>query len=110
MGIPNILRLADTKPEAGGTCCQLETGETFFVTSPCNGNQARFLAVRPENIRVSRTSLPDDKGSNVICGRIRQARYLGSSVLWNVEVNSVLWAASEVVNASAGMGSLSLED
>ena len=110
MGIPNIFRLSDTKPEAGGTRCQLDTGETFFVTSPANGNQAWFLAVRPANIRVSRTSLPDGNGCNVIRGRVRQTRYLGSSVFWNVEVNGVIWTASEVVNGSAGMGSVSLED
>jgi spermidine/putrescine transport system ATP-binding protein len=110
MGIPNIFRLSNTKPEAGGTLCQLETGETFFVASPCNGNRPRFLAVRPENIRVSRTSLPDDNVNNVVRGRVRQARYLGSSMLWNVEVNSVIWTASEVVNGGEGIGSISLED
>jgi ABC-type Fe3+/spermidine/putrescine transport system ATPase subunit len=110
MGIPNIFRLSDTKPEVGGTRCQLDTGETFLVTSPVSSNPARFLAVRPENIRVSRTSLLDDNGNNVIRGRVRQARYLGSRVLWNVEVNSAIWTASEVVNLSGGMGSVSLED
>jgi spermidine/putrescine transport system ATP-binding protein len=109
MGIPNIFRLSDSKPEAGGTRCQLETGETFFVNSVVNSNQARFLAVRPENISLSRISLPSN-GNNVVRGRVRQARYLGSSVLWNVEVNNVVWAASELVNGSAGMGSLSVED
>jgi len=110
MGIPNIFRLSDTKPEAGGTRCQLDTGETFFVTSAVNGNHARFLAVRPENIRVSRTSPPDGNGSNLVRGRVRQARYLGSSVLWNVEVNSVIWTASVSVNGSGGMDSVSVED
>jgi spermidine/putrescine transport system ATP-binding protein len=110
MGIPNIFRLSDTKPEAGGTRCHLDTGETFFVASSCNSNQPRFLAVRPENIRVSRTSLPDDNSNNVIRGRVRQTRYLGSSMLWNVEVNSVIWTASEVVNAGGGIGAVSLED
>ena len=110
MGIPNIFPLSDAKPEAGRTRCQLHTGETFFVTALVSSNPVRFLAVRPENIRVSRTSLPDDNGNNVIRGRVRQARYLGSSVLWNVEVNSVTWTASEVVNGSGGIGSVSLED
>jgi ABC-type Fe3+/spermidine/putrescine transport system ATPase subunit len=110
MGIPNVFRLSDIKPEAGGTRCQLDTGDTFFVTSAVNGNQARFLAVRPENIRVSRTTLPDGNGNNVIRGRVRQARYLGSSVLWNVDVNSVIWSASEIVNGSAGLSSVSMED
>ena len=109
MGIPNIFPLSDTKPEQGGIRCQLDTGQTFFVTSSGNGNQARFLAVRPENIRVSRTPL-DDTGNNVIRGHIRQARYLGSSVLWNVDVNNVVWAASEVVSGNPDMGSVSLED
>jgi spermidine/putrescine transport system ATP-binding protein len=110
MGIPNIFQLSDTKLEAGGTRCRFDTGETFFVTSQVNGNQARFLAVRPENIRVSRTPLADHNANNVIRGRVRQARYLGSSVLWNIEVNSVTWIASEVVNGSGGMGLVSLED
>lgn len=110
MGIPNIFRLSDTKPEAGGTRCQIDTGETFFVTSPVNGNRARFLAIRPENIRVSRTSLPDGNGNNVVRGRIRQTRYLGASVLWNVEVNRVIWSASEAVNGGSGLGSVSTED
>jgi len=110
MGIPNIFRLSDSKGEAGGTRCQLDTGETFFVNSVVNNNQARFLAVRPENISLSRMSLPGSNGNNVIRGRVRQARYLGSSVLWNVEVNNVVWTASELVNGSAGMGSLSVED
>jgi len=107
MGIPNIFPLSDIEPEAGGRRCKLDTGETFLVTSAVNGNQARFLAVRPENIRVSRTSPPD---GNVIRGRVRQARYLGASVLWSVEVNSVIWVVSEVVNGSTGMGSVSVED
>jgi spermidine/putrescine ABC transporter ATP-binding subunit len=110
MGIPNIFPLSDTKSEQGGIRCQLDTGQTFFVTSSGNGNQARFLAVRPENIRVSRTSLLDDSGNNVIRGHVRQARYLGSSVLWNVDVNSVVWAASEVVSGNPDLGSVSLED
>jgi spermidine/putrescine transport system ATP-binding protein len=110
MGIPNVFRLSSTKSEADGTHCRLDTGDTFLVTSALDGNQARFLAVRPENIRVSRTPLPDGNGNNVIRGRVRQARYLGSSVLWNVEVNTVIWTASEVVNRSGGMGSVSLED
>lgn len=110
MGISNIFRLSDTKPEAGGTRCQLDTGETFFVTSPVGGNQARFLAVRPENIRVSRTSLPEGHGNNVIRGRVCQARYLGSSVLWSIEVNSMTWTASEVVNGSSSMASVSIAD
>lgn len=110
MGIPNVFRLFGTKSEADGTHCQLDTGDTFFVTSALDGNQARFLAVRPENIRVSRTPLPDGNGNNVIRGRVRQARYLGSSVLWNVEANSVIWTASEVVNGNGGICSVSLED
>jgi spermidine/putrescine ABC transporter ATP-binding subunit len=110
MGIPNIFRLSDTKPEAGGTRCQIDTGETFFVTSPVNGNQARFLAIRPESIRVSRTSLPEGNGNNVVRGRVRQTRYLGASVLWNVEVNSVIWSACETANGSLGLGSISTED
>jgi ABC-type Fe3+/spermidine/putrescine transport system ATPase subunit len=110
MGIPNIFQLSDTKPEAGGTRCQLDTGNTFFVTSPVNSSPARFLAVRPENIRVSHRSLPTDNCKNVMRGRVRQARYLGSSVLWNVEVNSVTWIASEVVNGSGERGSVSLGD
>lgn len=110
MGIPNIFRLSNTKPEAGGTLCQIDTGETFFVTSPVNGNLARFLAIRPENIRVSRMSLPDGNGSNVVRGRVRQTRYLGASVLWHVEVNGVIWSASEAVNGSSGLGSVSMED
>ena len=110
MGIPNVFPLSSTKSEAAGTHCRLDTGDTFLVTSALDGNQARFLAVRPENIRVSRTPLPDGNGNNVVRGRVRQARYLGSSVLWNVEVNTVIWTASEVVNRSGGMGSVSLED
>lgn len=110
MGIPNIFPLCHTKPEPGGTHCRLDTGETFFVTALGNSTQARFLAVRPESIRVSRTSLPADNGNNVIRGRVRQARYLGSSVLLNVEVNSVIWTASEVMNGTASMGSVSLDD
>jgi hypothetical protein len=31
-------------------------------------------------------------------------------VVWNVEVNSVIWVASEVVNGNGGMSSVSLED
>jgi len=110
MGIPNIFPLSGTKPEGVGTRCQLKTGETFLVTSAANGNQARFLAVRPENIRVSRASLPHGKSNNVIRGRVRQARYLGSSILWSVEANHLTWAASEVVNGGTDMGSVSLED
>ena len=110
MGIPNVFRLSGTKPEADATRCQLDTGETFLVTSAVDGNQPRFLAVRPENIRVSHRSLSVDNGNNVMRGRVRQARYLGSSVLWDVEVNRVIWVASEVVNGSAGMSSVSLED
>jgi spermidine/putrescine transport system ATP-binding protein len=110
MGIPNIFPLSSTKPEAGGTHCQLDTGETFFVTSPVNSNQARFLAVRPENIRVSRTPLPDGNGNNVIRGRVRRVRYLGASVLWSIEAKQLTWTASEVVNGSQGMSSVSLED
>lgn len=110
MGIANIFPLSDIGGEAGGRLCKLDTGETFLVRSAVNDNQARFLAIRPENIRVSLTSPPDGNGSNVIRGRICQARYLGASVLWNVEVNNVIWAVSEVVNGSTGMGSVSVED
>jgi len=110
MGIPNIFPLSGLEPEAGGRRCKLDTGETFLVTSAANGNQARFLAVRPENIRVSHTSPRDGNGCNVIRGRVQQARYLGASVLWSVEVHNVIWVVSEVVNGSAGMGSVSVED
>ena len=109
MGIPNLFPLSGTEPEAGGIRCQLKTGERFFVTSATNSNQAQFLAVRPENIRVSRKSL-DDNRCNEIRGRVRQARYLGSSVIWSIEANNVTWLASEAVNGSPGMGSVSLED
>ena len=109
MGIPNIFPLSDIEPEAGGRRCKLNTGETFLVAAAANGNQVRFLAVRPENIRVSSTP-PEGNSSNVVRGRVRQARYLGSSVLWSVEVNSLVWAVSEAVNGSGGLGSVSIED
>ena len=110
MGIPNIFPLSDIKPGPAGRHCKLNTGETFLVTSEVDINQAQFLAVRPENIRVSRTSPPEGNGSNVIRGRVRQTCYLGASVLWSIEVSSHVWAVSEVMNGSAGMSSLSVED
>jgi spermidine/putrescine transport system ATP-binding protein len=109
MGIPNIFPLSDIEPEAGGRRCKLDTGETFLVAAAASGNQARFLAVRPESIRVSHTP-PIGNGSNVLRGRVRQARYLGASVIWGVEVNSLVWAVSEAVNGSGGLGSVSIED
>ena len=94
MGIPNIFPLSDIEPEAClARRCQLTTGETFLVSLGRQCKQAQFLAVRPENIRVSRTSPPDGNGCNVIHGRVRQTRYLGASVLWSVEVNSHTWTA-----------------
>jgi spermidine/putrescine ABC transporter ATP-binding subunit len=110
MGIPNIFPLSAVEPVAAGTRCKLETGETFLVSSAGSGSQPRFLAVRPENIRVSRTPPPDGNGYNMMRGRVCQTRYLGASVLWTVEVNRVKWAVSEVVDGSAGMGSVSVQE
>ena len=110
MGIPNVFRLSRHEIGSGRHTLPARYRRHIFCNLALDSNQARFLAVRPENIRVSRTPLPDGNGNNVIRGRVRQARYLGSSVLWNVEVNSVIWTASEVVNGSRGMGSVSLED
>ncbi|MSO21979.1 MAG: ABC transporter ATP-binding protein [Acidobacteria bacterium] len=110
MGIPNIFRLSDIKPEAGGTRCKLDTGDTFRVTSTVHPNQARFLAVRPENIRVASMSLPDGNGCNVMHGRVRQARYVGASVRWSVEVGSHTWAVSQPLNGDGGTAPVSLED
>jgi len=111
MGITNIFPLANIQAAAAGRRCKLDTGETCLVASPAEGIQARFLAIRPENIRVSRTPPSDGRASNVVRGCVRQARYLGSRLVWGVEVNSVIWFVSEGVNGIAeGVGSVSLQD
>ena len=110
MGVPNIFPLAGLEAVAGEKRCRLNTGEAFIVASTGEAAQAKFLVVRSENIRLSRTPPPDGDGCNVIRGRVRQTRYLGASVLWCVEVNNVIWAASELVGRVDGMGSVLLED
>ena len=110
MGIPNIFPLSDIEPGLAGSRCKLSTGEAFLVSPGVDIKQAHFLAVRPENIRLSRTSPPDGNGCNVIHGRVRQTRYLGACVLWHVEINSHTWTVSEVANGNAGTSSVSVED
>ena len=110
MGIPNIFPLSGVEPGAAGSRCKLTTGEIFLVSPGADVIQARFLAVRPENIRVSCKSPLDGNGCNVTHGRVRQTRYLGASVLWSVESNSHTWTVSELANGNGGMSSVSVED
>ncbi|MCI0421980.1 MAG: ABC transporter ATP-binding protein [Acidobacteria bacterium] len=108
MGIPNIFPLSATTPDAEGIRCRLDNGEWFLVkASPASGSQARFLAIRPAHISIARTA---SGNCNVLHGRVRQARYLGTSVLWSVEAGSRTWAVSQPLNGGDGPASVSLED
>jgi len=111
MGISNIFPVSDVAPESASGRCKLATGEAFQIKTPLDSvGTARFLAVRPENLRISRTAPPDDNGCNVVRGRVRQARYLGANVLWTVQAGSNAWTVSQPSNGSIETASLSLEE
>ena len=110
MGVPNIFPVVDIIVEASCRRCKLDTGQTFVVSAPIDGRQPRFLAVRSECIRISRFTPSDSAAFNVIRGRVRQARYLGASVVWNVEVGAHTWSVSQPLEGDHKSLLVSVED